>query len=70
MKSNETSTRALVLGGGGVAGVAWELGILLGLYDTGVDVRELTSSSELLPDQWSVLRSPAGPISRASSPLN
>jgi len=39
MKSNETSTRALVLGGGGVAGVAWELGILMGLYDTGVDVR-------------------------------
>ncbi len=39
MKSNETSTRALVLGGGGVAGVAWELGILLGLHDTGVDVR-------------------------------
>ena len=39
MKSNETSTRALVLGGGGVAGVAWELGILIGLHDTGVDVR-------------------------------
>ena len=39
MKSNETRTRALVLGGGGVAGVAWELGILMGLYDTGVDVR-------------------------------
>ena len=39
MKSNETRTRALVLGGGGVAGVAWELGILTGLYDTGVDVR-------------------------------
>src|SRR5260370_24876044 len=39
MKSNETSTRALVLGGGGVAGVAWELVILMGLYDTGVDVR-------------------------------
>jgi len=38
MKSNETRTRALVLGGGGVAGVAWELGILLGLHDTGVDV--------------------------------
>jgi NTE family protein len=30
----------LVLGGGGVAGVAWELGILMGFYDTGVDVRE------------------------------
>src|SRR5258706_10249911 len=39
MKSNEISTRALVLGGGGVAGVAWELGILLGLYERGVDVR-------------------------------
>jgi NTE family protein len=39
MKSNETGTRALVLGGGGVAGVAWELGILIGLHDTGVEVR-------------------------------
>jgi NTE family protein len=39
MKSNETQTRALVLGGGGVAGVAWELGILTGLHDTGLDVR-------------------------------
>jgi NTE family protein len=39
MKSNETRTRALVLGGGGVAGVAWELGILMSLYDTNVDVR-------------------------------
>jgi NTE family protein len=39
MKSNETRTRALVLGGGGVAGVAWELGILIGLHDAGVDVR-------------------------------
>lgn len=33
------TTRALVLGGGGVAGVAWELGILTGLHDAGVDVR-------------------------------
>src|SRR6266849_6351118 len=39
MKSNETRTRALVLGGGGVAGISWELGILIGLHDTGVDVR-------------------------------
>ena len=39
MKSNETRTRALVLGGGGVAGAAWELGILIGLHDAGVDVR-------------------------------
>jgi NTE family protein len=31
-------TRALVLGGGGVAGIAWETGILLGLAEAGVDV--------------------------------
>jgi len=29
---------ALVLGGGGVTGVAWELGIIVGLADAGVDV--------------------------------
>jgi NTE family protein len=29
---------ALVLGGGGLAGIAWELGLLLGLRDAGVDV--------------------------------
>ena len=39
MKPNETRTRALVLGGGGLAGIAWELGILAGLHDAGVDVR-------------------------------
>ncbi|HLI89987.1 MAG TPA: patatin-like phospholipase family protein [Ktedonobacteraceae bacterium] len=39
MKANKIGTRALVLGGGGVAGVAWELGILTGLHDKGVDVR-------------------------------
>lgn len=39
MQSDETNTRALVLGGGGAAGVAWELGMLLGLYEAGVDVR-------------------------------
>lgn len=30
--------RALVLGGGGVTGIAWELGILAGLADAGVDL--------------------------------
>jgi len=34
------STRALVLGGGGVAGIAWEIGLLSGLADQGVDVRD------------------------------
>lgn len=32
-------TRALVLGGGGVTGIAWEAGVLHGLADGGVDIR-------------------------------
>lgn len=35
-----THSRALVLGGGGVTGIAWEVGILAGLHDSGVDLRE------------------------------
>ncbi|HET7725933.1 MAG TPA: patatin-like phospholipase family protein [Candidatus Limnocylindrales bacterium] len=31
-------SRALVLGGGGVAGIAWEIGVLRGLEEAGVDV--------------------------------
>jgi NTE family protein len=36
--------RALVLGGGGVAGIAWTTGLLFGLSEQGVDLRtaELT----------------------------
>ncbi len=33
-------TRALVLGGGGITGIAWELGILKGLRDSGVDLSD------------------------------
>ncbi|HEX4097827.1 MAG TPA: patatin-like phospholipase family protein, partial [Caulobacteraceae bacterium] len=32
--------RALVLGGGGSAGNAWEIGVIAGLYDAGLDVTE------------------------------
>jgi NTE family protein len=39
MQTKQIGTRALVLGGGSVAGVAWELGIITGLYEKGVDVR-------------------------------
>ncbi|GHE81975.1 patatin [Amycolatopsis deserti] len=31
-------TRALVLGGGGIAGIAWETGLLHGLSESGVDI--------------------------------
>jgi NTE family protein len=33
-------TRALVLGGGGVAGIAWTTGVVVGLYAEGADVRD------------------------------
>jgi NTE family protein len=33
------SQRALVLGGGGLIGIAWETGVLLGLREEGLDVR-------------------------------
>ncbi len=29
---------ALVLGGGGITGIAWEIGLLAGLADAGVDL--------------------------------
>ncbi|MGQ4435756.1 patatin-like phospholipase family protein [Streptomyces sp. SAS_260] len=35
-----TPTRALVLGGGGVTGMGWEIGVLAGLLDEGVDLRD------------------------------
>lgn len=35
-----TVTKALVLGGGGVAGIAWTTGVLAGLADQGVDVTD------------------------------
>lgn len=40
MNVKKPITRALVLGGGGVAGVAWEIGVLTGLFERGVDVRD------------------------------
>lgn len=33
------TTHALVLGGGGIAGFAWETGLLVGLAEAGIDVR-------------------------------
>jgi Predicted esterase of the alpha-beta hydrolase superfamily len=33
------TTHALVLGGGGIVGIAWETGLLVGLAEAGIDVR-------------------------------
>jgi NTE family protein len=40
VQANGSRERALVLGGGGVTGVAWELGVLVGLHDGGLGVRD------------------------------
>ncbi len=37
-RDTTTPTRGLVLGGGGVAGIAWETGLLAGVIAAGVDL--------------------------------
>jgi len=37
-EKNNPPSKALVLSGGGITGIAWELGILYGLFKAGVDV--------------------------------
>ncbi len=39
-QKREAPTRAVVLGGGGVTGIAWEVGILAGLHEAGIILRE------------------------------
>jgi NTE family protein len=45
MGDETNPTRALVLGGGGVTGIAWEIGVLAGLAASGVD---LTSADAVI----------------------
>lgn len=40
MDSTHTMRKALILGGGGVTGIAWELGVIAGLRDQGLDLRD------------------------------
>lgn len=40
MEAGDQTTRALVLAGGGVSGVAWELGILTALIRAGIDLKK------------------------------
>lgn len=39
-QKQNSSSRAIVLGGGGVTGIAWEIGILTGLLEAGVALHE------------------------------
>jgi NTE family protein len=43
-----TTTRALVLAGGGIAGIAWETGILQGIADESADAARLLLDSDVL----------------------
>jgi NTE family protein len=40
MEKVMTGGQALVFGGGGVTGIAWELGVVAGLHDRGLDLRD------------------------------
>ena len=57
--------RAFVLGGGGVTGVAWEIGLLHGLAEHGVD---LTGADLLVgPSAGSVVAAQVGSAGRAQA---
>ena len=43
---------ALVLGGGGITGIAWEIGLVAGLADAGVDCPAPISSSAPRQVRW------------------
>ncbi len=64
--------RALVLGGGGVVGVAWESGLLAGLEEVGVspeafDVLVGTSAGAIVGSQWLSKQPLASPASDAGA---
>ena len=48
MVDSAVTRRALVLGGGGLSGIAWETGILLGISDEAPDVAQALLDSEVL----------------------
>jgi NTE family protein len=78
-------TRALVLGGGGITGIGWEVGLLAGLADAGLDLTDadtvigtsagsvvgaqLTSGSSLQELYAEQLAEPSGEIAAHLGPL-
>ena len=67
------STRAVVLGGGGVAGIAWEIGLLAELLDLGVDLNEAdlvvgTSAGSVVGTALRFGQVPAAVASQESAP--
>ena len=67
------TTRALVLGGGGPVGIAWETGIIQGLLDGGVDATEAdlivgTSAGSVVGTQIASGRSPRDLLEAQTAP--
>ncbi|MFG2071514.1 patatin-like phospholipase family protein [Nonomuraea maritima] len=65
--------RALVLGGGGIAGIAWETGVLAGLAETGLDVLTAdriigTSAGSTVAAQFTSGLPPADLFARQADP--
>lgn len=66
-------TTALVLGGGGLVGIAWELGVIAGLRELGVDLARAdtiigTSAGATVGAQISLTRDLSGVLAAQSAP--
>lgn len=66
---------ALVLGGGGMVGVAWEVGVLAGLADAGIDITEAdlivgSSAGSLVGTQLRQGRTLASMVENQRNPTN
>src|SRR5215217_8191099 len=65
-------TKALVLGGGGPVGVAWEVGLLAGLADAGVDLADAdriigTSAGSIVGARLALGEAPAETLETGSA---
>lgn len=72
-KPHHSTKRALVLGGGGPVGVAWEIGLLAGLLEAGVDLRNAdlivgTSAGSIVGAQIAHGRDPRDQLAGLSEP--
>ena len=67
-------TRALVLGGGGVIGIAWEVGVVAGLDEKGLSVAGAdlivgTSAGSVVGSQLALGKTPADIVAMVSEPV-
>jgi NTE family protein len=67
------TTRALVLGGGGIAGISWETGVLAGLAESGADVSDAdlvvgTSAGSVVGAQLTTGMAPDRLLARQTEP--